>query len=80
MAANWAVVPSGIAEWFALTARETSAAAETVSWDEPLTDPKVAVMAEAPTAWEAASPEELMAATAGCELAHVTELVRSWVL
>jgi hypothetical protein len=80
LAANCAVVPSGIMEWFSITAMETSAAAETVNSLEVFTDPKVAVIADAPTERETASPEELTMAMAGCELAHVTRLVKSCVL
>jgi hypothetical protein len=80
LAANCAVVPSGIMEWFSITAMETSAAAETVNPLVPLTDPVLALTAATPMALPVARPELLIFTTPEGELVQVTESVRSCVL
>jgi hypothetical protein len=62
------------------TAIETKAAAVTVRLVEPTIEPEVALMVVVPTLALVAPPVALMVATLTVAEAHVTVLVRSWVL
>jgi len=63
---------------------DVSVAAVTVSVVDPLTDPRAAVISDAPVAMLVASPcvpeSLLIVATLGCEELHCTDVVRSWLL
>ena len=52
----------------------------TVTGNEPLTDPKAAVIVALPVVRALASPAGLMLITLGWEETHATEPVRSWML
>ena len=80
LAVNLMDVPFAILGFAGFTVIETKVAVETVSPVEPLTDPKVALMVVAPVATLAARPCALMVAAAELDDAHMTEVVRSWVL
>src|SRR5581483_6990544 len=80
VAVNCCVVPLAIDGFAGVTAIDCNAAAVTVSTVEPLTEPNVALIVLVPTPAPVARPPAAIVATDVVADAHVTWLVRFWVL
>lgn len=80
VAANWRVVPKANDGLAGVTEMETRTGWLTVSEVEPVIEPELAVIVDAPAPTPVARPPAAMVATEVKDEVQVTVLVRFWVL